>query len=401
MSEHLVIYTVAHQPRRVRLPAHVIPAGASPEEMAALLFDESMNEKYFRKVARYCYQPATELWLKLLDAGLKLCFGVSLSLVKQAERWGADVLEGFRRIVAHPNTEMIGVEPYHSFLMLIDLPAFVERMRWMADEVEAIFGKRPVITDTTEMLMSSNIATALEAAGFRGALMDGRPWVMQWRLPTYVYFYRPKLKLLARHFELSDDVGYRFSNRQWAGWPVMADQYARWLRWIEGPFVLVGWDFETFGEHQYYDSGIFEFMEALPRYLAQEGVVPALASEVIDRYGSQAYQLQLPPFPCTWAGQGGLEFFLGNPPQRALFQLMTACYHKAQLTRKPELIDLALWLAQSDNLHLIQWYERVGSEAEVSAYFTPEEWWRLGPDGIIWEQQCVYKNFLAALDYYL
>ncbi len=401
MADNLVIYVIAHQPRRVRLPAKVIPAGAAPAEMAPLLFDEQMNERYFRKVARYCYTPATALWLRLLDAGVKLCFGISLSLVEQARRWDPTVLEGFQRIVAHPNTELIGVEPYHSFLMLIDLPAFTARMRSMSDTMTQLFGKRPQVTDTTEMLISETIAGALETAGFRGALMDGREWILDWRQPTHLYYHHPGVKLLARHYELSDDVGYRFSQRQWAGWPLMADDYAHWVRSAHGPFVMVGWDFETFGEHQYYDSGVFEFMEALPRYLKREGVTPATATDVIDAYGGQAYHLALPPFPSTWAGSGGSEFFLGNDPQRALFQLMTACYNKAKLTGNDELLDLALWLTQSDNLHLINWWGRWGSEAEVSVYFMPDEWWRLGVDGIIWEQQCVYKNFLKALDYYL
>ncbi len=401
MADNLVIYVVAHQPRRVRLPANAIPPGAAPQDMAPLLFDEGMNERYFRKVARYCYKPATELWLRLLDDGLKLCFGISLSLIEQARRWDPSVLAGFKRIVAHPNTELIGVDPYHSFLLLIDLPAFAARMNAMADDLEQLFGKRPQVTDTTEMLMSESIVGALEKAGFSGAFMDGREWLLGWREPTHLYYHRPGVKLLARHYELSDDVGYRFSQRQWSNWPLMADDYARWICEATGPLVMVGWDFETFGEHQYYDSGVFEFMEALPRYLKHEGVMPATATEVIDTYSGQAHQLSLPPFPATWAGSGGAEFFLGNEPQRALFQLMTACYHKARLTGNEQLIDLALWLIQSDNLHLINWWGQWGSEAEVSVYFMPDEWWGLGVDGIIWEQQCVYKNFLSALDSYL
>ncbi len=96
-----------------------------------------------------------------------------------------------------------------------------------------------------------------------------------------------------------------------------------------------------------------------------------------------------------------MEFFLGNPAQQAVFQLMLQAYNKAQLTKDRRMIDLALWLTQSDNLHLIQWFGRSGSQAEVSAYFTPKEWWSLGPSGIIWEMQQVYKNFIRALDPYL
>ena len=96
-----------------------------------------------------------------------------------------------------------------------------------------------------------------------------------------------------------------------------------------------------------------------------------------------------------------MGFFLGNVAQQAVFQLMLMAYNKALLTKDKRLIDIANWMLQSDNLHLIQWFGRSGSEAEVSAYFTPREWWRLGPNGIIWEMQQVYKNFINALDAYL
>jgi alpha-amylase len=93
-----------------------------------------------------------------------------------------------------------------------------------------------------------------------------------------------------------------------------------------------------------------------------------------------------------------MEFFLGNPSQQAIFRLMHSVLNKARLTDDPCLMDQAMWLLQSDNLHLIQWAGRSGSEAEVSAYFTPDEWWKLGPDAILTEQQRVYTNFIRAMD---
>ena len=178
----------------------------------------------------------------------------------------------------------------------------------------------------------------------------------------------------------------------------MADRYAQWLAETPGEVVVLGWDFETFGEHHHPDSGIFGFLQALPGEVQCAGLSFLTPSEAIDRYGGHSHDLPLPAFASTWAGSGGLEFFLGNEAQKAVYQLMIQAYNKARLTGEPELVDLALWLAQSDNLHLIQWYGRSGSDAEVSAYFTPQEWWSLGPDGIIWEIQQVYKNFIAALD---
>jgi alpha-amylase len=259
-----------------------------------------------------------------------------------------------------------------------------------------------VVADTTELMMSDGIYHALDQAGFRAGLVDGRPWVMEWRDPTYVYHHDGgSAKLLARHYSLSDDVGYRFSDRGWDGWPLRADEYASWIAGNTGHFVMLGWDFETFGEHHRPESGIFDFLDAFPRAARESGLSFATVSEALDRHGDDSHPLPLSPFPSTWAGSGGLEFFLGNAAQQAIHMLMLQTYQKARLTGDPAWIDLAGWLAQSDNLHLIQWYGRSGSEAEVSAYFTPDEWWSLGPDGIIWELQQVYKNVIDALDAHL
>ena len=426
MVADLAIYTVVHQPRRLKLPAQPIPRGATPEEIVHCLFDERMNEHYFRKVARYSYYPAARLFLELVRKGMKLSIGFSLSFVRQAMIWDETLLDLFRELVAHENVELIGVEPDHSFLFLLDLPAFVSRMQDMVQELEVVFGKRPVVTDTTEMCMSSLLYDALDQAGFQGVLMDGRPLVMQWRESTHLYQYRddypyvlppgrknmrrPARKaatqsevpyLLTRHFELSDDVGYRFSNHSWNGYPLYAYTYADWIAQARGDMLLLGWDFETFGEHHRQDSGIFEFMHALPDELKLRGVNTFTASQLIERHKTRAYHLPLPIRPTTWAASGDMNFFLGNAAQKTLLQLMSDVYSIAQLTRNKDLIDVAIWLTQSDNLHLIQWYGRSGSEAEVSAYFTPHEWWALGSDGVIHEQQQVFINALYAMRLYL
>lgn len=436
MVADLAIYTVVHQPRRLKLPAQPIPRGASIEDIYHCLFDEHMNERYFRKVAQYSYHPAVRMFLDLVRQGMHLSIGFSLSFLRQAESWDPGLLDLFRELVAEEHVEIIGVEPYHSFLFLLDLPTFVTRMRWMADEIERIFGKRPFVTDTTEMCMSATLYDALDTAGFSGAVMDGRDWVMGWREKTHLYTYSdegpypaevrnallatrggrrsPRKQvsgsehengpyLLTRHFDLSDDVGYRFSNTDWSGYPLHADTYADWIARTWGDFVFLGWDFETFGEHHRVDSGIFEFMRALPVELAKRGVTFRTPGELIERCSATgcAYHLPLPVFPTTWAGSGGMEFFLGNTAQQTIFQLMGYVYGMAKLTENPDLLDLAMWLSQSDNLHLIQWYGRGGSEAEVSAYFTPDEWWSLGPEGVIHEQQQVYINALLAMEAYL
>jgi len=398
MPDSAVIYAIVHQPRRPRLPAAPLPRDAAPAELAEAIFDEPLNRRYFQKVARYCYYPASDEFLGHLDAGLKLNLGFSFSFLRQAQAWDPGLLDRFRRLVAHPNVELIGVEPYHSFLFFLDLEEFRRRMAWMRDALFDLFGKRPVVTDTTEMILSNEIYAAVESLGFRGLFAEGRRWLLDWRSPTYTYV-QPghRLRLLTRHNDLSDDVGYRFSNRKWDGYPLRANEFARWVRDAAGEVAVLGWDFETFGEHHNADSGIFEFLRWLPGEFRTHGVTTLTASEALDRFGERACDLDIPVPPTTWAGKGDMSFFLGNPVQQRLFHLMRHAYHLGVLSEDPELLDIALWLTQSDNLHLLQWYREFSAEAEVAAYFTPGEWWRLGPDRLLDELRQVYENFIAAV----
>jgi alpha-amylase len=399
MAENLLVYAVVHQPRRLRLPAQVIPPKTSPEAMPGFLFDEAMDRRYFEKVARYAYIPASAMFRDLTEKGWRMSVGFSNSFLLQAERWGANVLDSFKQLCAGPNVEVVCVEPYHSWLLYLDIVAFKEAMIQARKRLEELFQKPVVITDTTEMFMSNDVYFALQQCGFSGAFMEGRSWQMGWREPTHVYRYPlQRLALLCRHHELSDDVGYRFSNQSWTEFPLMADRYAGWLRETWGDLVTLGWDFETFGEHHRQDSGIFEFVPALATELKKRKVRMMLPSEAVAELADRRFEVPINEYGTTWAGEGGMEFFLGNAAQQGLFRLMHHAYSKARLTGDPRLIEIAKWLLQSDNLHLIQWFGRSGDEAEVSAYFTPDEWWELGALGILREQQRVYVNFIRALD---
>src|SRR5207237_3103948 len=185
--------------------------GAVTERMDALIFDAAMDRRYFDKVAKYCYRPATELFSSLVEKGMTISLCFSVSLLEQMRRFGPDVLTGYQKLVAHPNVELVAVEPYHSFIFYLDIAAFAQRMAWGKAQLEETFQKPIAVTDTTEMFMSNDVYFQLQASGFKGAVMDGRPWVMGWREPTHLYRYpNEELRLLTRHFALRDAVGHPF-----------------------------------------------------------------------------------------------------------------------------------------------------------------------------------------------
>ncbi len=333
-----------------------------------------MNRRYFEKVAKWCYYPACEMFLDMLDDGFKLGLGFSLSFLWQLRRWDAVLAERFRRLVAHPNCELVGVDPYHSFAFAIDIKLFQREMLRGKDYAEEFFEKEIRITDTTEMVMNNEIYYALLKSGYRAGMLDGRKWVLEWREPTHLYRHGEReLALFCRHHQLSDDVGYRFSNRPGPG---IRSRLMPTPSTCAAPGATSSSSAGTSRPSASTTASTPGSSISCARCPASSSDGACTASRParrVDQFGKASLpDLPLPEFGTTWAGSGGMEFFLGNPSQQAIFRLMHSVLNKARLTGNRTLVDLALWLLQSDNLHLIQWAGRSGSEAEVSAYFTPE-----------------------------
>src|SRR5260370_18098392 len=156
-------------------------------------------------------------------------------------------------------------------------------------------------------------------------------------------------------------------------WPLARETCGGWVRECWGDVVTLGWDLETFGERHGKESGSFGFMRALNTELRKRKVRMLLPSEAVAELRESSIQVPVSEYGTTWAGEGGMEFFLGNHAQQGIFRLMHHAYSKARLTGDPHLIDLAKWLLQSDNLHLIQWFGRSGAEAGLLAALTPAQ----------------------------
>ncbi len=390
MAERVALYLLAHQPRRLRLPVPDI-GGLSPAAAETALFDDEMNRRYFERVLRKSYRPTLEVLRALAGAGLRVGLGLSGSLRWQAQRWAPDWLAEADALARSGDVEAVATDRIHGFLFYLDLEAFRAQMAAEAAAMAQRYGRAPLVADTTEMFLTPGIDLALRQAGYRGVLSDGRPGLLGWRDPTFRYRTPAGLALLTRHLNLSDDVGYRFSNRAWEHFPLRVETYAGWLRATPGPQVLLAWDFETFGEHHWEDTGIFEFLSHLPGALTAAGLEAVSPGELVAGPGDL---LELPGDGVTWAGEGTAEFFFGNAPQQRIFRLMHDAYHIAAMSEDPAVRSMGLWLTQSDHLHLLQWYGQMGALAEVSAYFTPVEWWPLGAEGIVREMTQAFVAFV-------
>jgi alpha-amylase len=237
--------------------------------------------------------------------------------------------------------------------------------------VEELFGVTPAVFRNTELVYSNELARTIEEMGFAGILAEGADHILGWRSPNYVY--RPigcsRLGLLLRNYRLSDDVAFRFSNRGWGEWPLTAPKYADWLAPLAGDTVNLFMDYETLGEHQWADTGIFEFLRHLPGELLARGVGFHLPGEAVRLEARGEIDV---PSPLSWADiERDLSAWLGNRMQQSAMQQLYALLPRIRASGDTRLLDDWRRLSTSDHFYYIctKWF----ADGDVHKYFNPYE----------------------------
>lgn len=281
------------------------------------------NERIFKKVANKSYRPM----LKLLENNMekypdfKVSFSITGTWLEQAEKWAPELIEQIRRMVKRGQVEIVGETYYHSLAFFYDLAEFNSQVDEHTSKIKELFGVTPKVFRNTELAYNDSLARWAEEKGYKGILAEGWDKILGWRSPNYVY--RPagcqNLKLLLKNYRLSDDIAFRFSNRGWSEWPLTVPKYQDWLNMecLRGNLINLFMDFETFGEHQWQDTGIFDFMDTL---------IPSWLSEYDNRFltVSEACDLSEPvdevsmPETVTWADtERDLSAWMSNSMQNS------------------------------------------------------------------------------------
>jgi len=369
----VVFYFQVHQPFRLRRYTF-FDIGTD-----AHYFDDTENARIVRRVAEKCYLPMNALILHLVEQNrgqFRCAYSVSGTALDQMERWMPEALESFVRLSRTGCVEFLCETSHHSLTGLFDLGAFREQVAAQSKRVESLFGKKPSTFRNTELVVDNRLARAVENMGFKAILGEGADHLLGWRSPHFVY--RPegcdKIKLLLRSYKLSDDIAFRFSNRGWGEWPLTAEKFASWVHAVppEDQFIGLFMDYETFGEHQWSDTGIFKFMEHLPRNLLKNPRFRfRTPSEVAAEYDPVA-RLEI-PHPVSWAdAERDLTAWLGNPMQRAANEALYsigASVRKVAEAGHPDLLEEWQRLSTSDHLYYMctKWF----SDGDVHKYFSP------------------------------
>jgi len=256
-------------------------------------FDDFKNSSVCKKVAHKCYLPANRLILDLIrrfDGRFKVAYSVTGVLLEQLQQYSPEVMSTFDALAETGCVEFIGETYYHSLSFLYSQEEFVEQIHKHTETIRHLFGTKPRIFRNTELIYNNELAELIESMDqFDAIITEGADHILGHRSPNFLY--QPKncnkLKLLLKNYSLSDDIAFRFSNRDWPEWPLTADKFADWISRVNGNGNVVNlfMDYETFGEHQWEDTGIFSFVRHLPeKILAHPDNDFKTPSEVIQSY---------------------------------------------------------------------------------------------------------------------
>ncbi len=365
----VVLYLHLHQPWRLaRFRFLDLGSGRS-------YFDAERNLSIFRGIAERCYRPAMDRLLRGLEehSEFRLSLSVTGTFLEQARIAAPDVIDRLRALHRTGRVALLAETYYHSLAFLVPPPELADEVEQHRAMLRTEFGADPKVLRITELAYSDDLARFAESQRFRGMLAEGWEGVLKGEPPTYRYCAAsaPTVRLLLRHYPLSDDVGFRFSSTSWSEYPLTADKYARWVAATPGELVGLFMDFETFGEHHPARSGILDFLGALPgEFRHHPNLEWATVEEAID--GPPRAPISV-PYTMSWADQNrDLGAWLGNDLQRSAFEAAKKVGVLARQANDPTILTDWRKLLTSDHFYYM-YVSGHGADQGVHQYFSSYE----------------------------
>ncbi|MBR5403352.1 MAG: glycoside hydrolase family 57 protein [Bacteroidales bacterium] len=364
-TKSICLYFQVHQPTRLRL-YRFFDIGKDSH-----YYDDFANRTILRRVAQKCYLPMNQLMLELINANkgkFKIAYSISGSALEQFQRFAPEVIDSFKALAATGRVEFLAETYYHSLASIGSDSEFKHQVAKHAAKIEELFGVKPTAFRNTELIYDNSIGEIVYEMGYKTMLTEGARHIMGWQSPNFVYTSatQPRLKLLLRNYTLSDDIAFRFAQNK-----VTADQYVGWLKENakDGDIVNLFMDYETFGEHQAADTGIFDFMKALPAAVLKDGTFGfATPSEVVKKYKPVA-DIDVED-TISWADEErDVTAWLGNELQSEAFKKVYAMKEKLAIVNDPDLYEDWGHLQESD--HFYYMCTKFFSDGEVHKYFNP------------------------------
>lgn len=337
-------------------------------------FDEKKNKEILLKVAKKCYLPTNKLILSLLKKHpeFKISFSFSGVLLEQLEKYCPKALESFKKLVDTGQVELLAETYYHSLAFIYSEKEFTEQIKLHEKKIKKLFGKKPKVLRNTELIYNNKLGQMAHKMGYKAVLIEGADKILGRRSPNFVYKHPSvDIPLLLKNYKLSDDIAFRFSNKGWKEHPLTADKFAQWVNAINGNGVTVNlfMDYETFGEHQWESTGIFEFLKHLPeKLLKHKDNNFKLPSEIIKSYKPTA-ELDIHEL-VSWADtERDVSAWLGNSLQQSAILNLYGLEKEIKAKKNKKLLHDWRCLQTSDHFYYMctKWF----NDGDVHKYFNP------------------------------
>ena len=363
-------YFQVHQPYRMR-HYRIFDIGKNDN-----YFDEEKNKNTLLKVSEKCYKPATEMLLRMLKNHPKFRFSFSFSgvVLEQLEKYSPETLELFKKAIKTGRVEVLSETYHHSLSFLYSKDEFLKQINMHKTKIKRLFKYTPEVFRNTELIYNNELASFIEKQGYKGILAEGADHILGWKSPNFIY--KPvnsKIKLLLKNYKLSDDIAFRFSSRDWKEWPLTAEKFSNWISAINGNGTNVNlfMDYETLGEHQWEDTGIFKFFERLPEEILKHPDNSfKTPSELIREY-KPIGEIDI-HHPISWADiERDLSAWRGNSMQNSALDKIYSFEKRILKSRKKNLIEKWRKLTTSDHFYYMctKWF----NDGDVHKYFSPYE----------------------------
>lgn len=338
-------------------------------------YDDFANDDIVTRIAHNSYIPAAESLLKMIEESkgkFRCALSITGTALEQFEQYVPEFIDLLKKLVATGCVEILGETYAHSLSSLIDIEEFVAQVRAHDAKVSELFGVKPRVFRNTELIYCDDLAPVIYDMGFKGCITEGAKHILGWKSPNYVYSAAscPKLKLLLKNSKLSDDITFNFSNTEWDAYPLTADKYIDWIASTPADEQIVNlfMNLETFGSMQPRESGIFQFLEALPRFAAERGIDFVTPSDAISRL-KPVGELSV-MHPISWADEArDTSAWLGNKLQDSAFNKLYSVAERVRMCDDRRLKQDWNYLQTSDHFYYMS--TKHMADGAIHSHFSP------------------------------
>jgi len=311
--------------------------------------------------------------IREFGSGFKISYSISGTALDQFALYVPEVIQSFQELARTGNVEFIGETYAHSLASLGRRDEFLRQVTMHVQKIEKLFGVKPATFRNTELIYSDHIGESIADLGFHTMLTEGAKHILGWKSPNFLYCntINPKLKLLLRNFRLSDDLSFRFSDKSWSEWPLTTDKFVKWLNALNSheEVVNIFLDYETIGEHQWKETGIFDFFRHLPSKVYANSDYGFYTPEDLYQRLQTVASISV-PYPISWADEErDLTAWRGNELQDEAFEKLYSYDQKVRDCADPAIQRDWSYLQTSNHFYYMctKWF----SAGEVHRYFNP------------------------------